>query len=103
MKYLSKREQLKDIIEKIVIPAIKKKDVDYYKLLIELIDRIGVSKEIVEDVLKSFIISGKVKEIRVLTIPDEKINNWLDDLIKEEKQTKKDLEVLECQKEQEIQ
>lgn len=98
MEYKSKRVILKELIEKYVIPGINKKDLDYYELVKGLVAEAGASKDIVEDVLKSYISNGAVKEIRILTISDGQIGNWLSDLVKEESEIKKDLEVLECQK-----
>jgi hypothetical protein len=91
-KYISKKEKLKEVIKKYIIPGVQKTDLDYYKILSELVREVGLSMEITEDTLKDFIRSGLLKEVRVITLPDEKVESWLEEQIKTEKEIKKELE-----------
>jgi len=95
MGYQSQRNRISEIIQKSVIQFLKQKDLDYYKVLDEVCNEIGCSKSIAEDVLKTFISSGKIKEIRILTIPDEKVQSWFEEMREREKETKEDLNKVE--------
>jgi hypothetical protein len=89
--YKSVKEKVKEDLEKIIIPAIKKKDLDYYRVVGAIASRESCSKIIVEDLLKTFIDSGYIKEIRILTITDDKIQDFLDELKLIEKEVQEEL------------
>jgi hypothetical protein len=86
------REQIKQQIEQRILPYLKKQDLDYYKVLDGLSADIGASRNMIEAVLRSFINSNKMKEIRTLTLPDEEVGDWLKDITEEEKQQKEEIE-----------
>jgi ferritin len=85
MKYESQDEKISKYIKDLVIPAIKRKDLDYNQLVKKLCVELGVKEERVESVLKRFIDAGEMKEERILTITDDKIPDMLK-LIKEEEE-----------------
>lgn len=86
--YKTKREQITSFIERYVLTGVKNRDLNYYKLVEGLAIETGSSSSMVEDILRGFIKSGKLKEIRVLTIPDKEIDTFLDNLKKMEKERK---------------
>ena len=93
--YQTIREKIKLFIDKHIIPAVKKKDLDYYKVVNGVSSELGVTQNMVLDVLKDFTNSRKLAEVRVLTIPSGQVQGFLQELHNEEKQTKKDLEELD--------
>jgi hypothetical protein len=91
MKYITKDEKLKEFIENKIIPVIKTKDLDYYKLLSYIEEHTGYSKSRIDEALLVYIRSKRIKEIRLLTVPDEKIEDWLE-LQKEHEKIKEETE-----------
>ena len=89
-KYISTREKVVDYIENNILLFLKQKDLDYYEVVKIIKMKTNCSENLIETTLKDFIDSGKIKEIRVLTIPDEQIGKWLKDLKEMEEQRKKD-------------
>lgn len=75
--YKSKREQIKEVIENFVIPGIIKNDIDYNKVIDGIAKETGASKVLVVEMLQYYINNGDIAELRILTIPKEKIDNWL--------------------------
>lgn len=95
MSYQSQRERIKRYIEDKILPYVKKKDLSYYKVVNGISGDLGVSISMVEDVLKNFIDTNKIKEIRQLTIQDHEIPHWMEEekeraKSKEEEQGKMD-------------
>lgn len=94
MGYQSIRAKIAKHLENRVLPYLKKQDLDYYKVIDGLSSDVGCSKNMIKDVLNSFIDSNKIKEIRVLTIPDEQIKDWLNGLKQDTKQDEQNKEFL---------
>lgn len=95
MGYQSQRDKIKETIEKYVVPFINEKDLEYDKVLSNLSEELSCSKGMVEDVLQTFISSGKIKEIRILTIPDQEVTSWLKEQKDKEEKLKKELKEFE--------
>lgn len=95
MGYQTQRQKISEFLEKKIIPFIKKRgDIDYYKLIEGMVNDLGVSKSMVEDCIKTYINNNTITEHRVLTISKEEVKHWLEELSKEEKQIKEDLETI---------
>ena len=88
MAYQTKRERTINIVENIIIPAIKKSvgDVDYYEVLKAISTRAKITNKEAESVVEEFIINNILKEVRILTIPDEEVSDWLKDYFDKEKE-----------------
>jgi len=82
----NKRERAAGIIEDLVIPAIKKKDLDYNKTLNYISGKSGISVKAAEEILKTAILTGKIKEVRVLTVSDHEVDGFLKEMVKREKE-----------------
>jgi predicted membrane chloride channel (bestrophin family) len=89
MAYLSKKELIKvtTMIDTVILPMILKRDLDYDKVVNGMVQRLHIDKENIENVLNSYIQDNKIQEVHTLTIPDEKIKDWLD-LVREEEEDK---------------
>ena len=85
-KYKSQNEKVKEIIEKYILPAIKNKDLDYEKTLSFIASESGVSRSTAQDVLLSYIQSGRIAELHLLALPDSKLDEWIKDIKKIEKE-----------------
>ena len=92
MGYITNKEKVKDYIEKNILEFIKKKEINYYKTIDLIKLRTNASQNMVEEILKSFINSGSIREIRYLTIPEDQIVPWLKELKEMEEETRKILE-----------
>lgn len=90
MKYESKKEQISKFIEDNVIPAVKRKDLDYDKVIKGIADQFGTTEDIVNNIIKRFVSLGKLAECHVLTIRDDEIKDWLVELEREQKEKKED-------------
>jgi hypothetical protein len=86
MKYFSKKDKIQEFIRERVIPAVKIKDLDYEKVVEEIQKKTLSERKMIEEVIGSFV-PKEMKEIRILTIPDEEINDWLSAIVKNEKET----------------
>ena len=89
-KYISTREKVMDYIENNILLFLKQKDLDYYEVIKIIKIKTSCSENLIKNILKDYINSGKIKEIRVLTIPDEQIGEWLKNLKEMEEQKEKD-------------
>lgn len=87
--YKPNNDRLKDYFDKTVIPSLKEVDIDYYKLIDVISLDLGISETKVNDMLERYKKAKKIKEIRILTIPDELLNDSLD-FIARKKQVKKE-------------
>lgn len=85
--YESKRDKVIRYVNDFVIPSIQKKDLDYNLLVSDLCGQFGVSKEVVNEIFQMFMRSGKIKEVRVLTLPDNLVIDWL----KKDRELKQDI------------
>ena len=72
-KYLPQRAKVLMFIEQYIIPTIKKRDLDYYEVV----------KGLSQECLQQQIDAGKIKEDRILTIPDNEISSFLEKLRKD--------------------
>ncbi|MBU1121968.1 MAG: hypothetical protein KKF54_04650 [Candidatus Omnitrophica bacterium] len=89
-KYTTTRQKVKDYIETNILSFLKQKDLNYNKV-IELVKlKTSCSENLIQDILKEFINSGKINEIHILTIPDDKIDEWLQEIREMEAQKKID-------------
>lgn len=95
MSYQSKREKLANIINSKLLSTVRKGDLNYYKVVTLLMNETYASENIVKDALDVAIKSGKMKEIRLLTINDEEVEDWLTKLRKHEVETKKEKSKIE--------
>jgi len=77
-KYISSREKIKDFIENVIMEKIILQDLDYKETVKYIMVKEGVSKKVVEELLNLYIENKRIKEIRVLTISDEKIPDFLE-------------------------
>lgn len=91
--YVTQREKVSEYITKYIIPALKLKDLDYYETVKYIAGIIGASESLVENVLSGFAASGKLREVRLLTI----LENELNDFIKDMKQREKDIKEVDEQ------
>lgn len=94
MAYKPQNELAKEFMEKIVIPALEDRDLDYYKLISTAMSDFNIKSKVIEDLLDNFIKADKIKELRILTIPDRK----LQDSIKKDNIKEKDLSPEETEK-----
>jgi hypothetical protein len=91
-KYTSNRERLMDFIENTIIPTIKEqKDMNYYKLIDGLSEHFKVKKSLVESIINEYIDRKHIIEYRVLSIPEEKVDDWLNQTIRKKHQTTKEI------------
>lgn len=90
MVYFSNKKKVEDILTKIIIPSLRKKDIDYDKLIQAIMSETLVSRNIIEDIIKTHI-PNEIKEIHILTIPEEKIDGLLKELREEENSMLQDL------------
>ena len=86
MSYQTQREKIKSFIDKNILQKMENKTLDYYKVIGIVAGEVGVSKRAVKDALKSYILTGKLVELRELSIPlgNEKSGDAFDNLIKKE-------------------
>lgn len=90
MVYISEKKKVKDLLDNKVIPMIKKKDVDYNKLVDAVCKETGSTQRLVKEILQTAINTNQIKEIRVLTIPDEELDDFFQEHYKEEKRIVED-------------
>lgn len=90
MSYQTQREKVKTMVEEKIIPAIRLgKDLDYNLVLEALASNCGTSLSMAEEVLRGFMQTKQIKEIRILTICDEQIVDFLKEVkLKELKDSK---------------
>lgn len=58
-----------------VYPAMDFLGVDYQKTISKIASEIGSSESMVEDVLRSIVQTGKIKEIRSLELPEQEVED----------------------------
>lgn len=77
--YIPIKAKVSNFIEKYVLPAVTfQKDLDYDKVVDGIVESLKVNRNIVESVLNDFIVMNKLKKFSVLTIPDTKVNEFLE-------------------------
>ena len=100
MSYQTQREKIKNFFMEKVYPAMDFLGIDYQKTISKIASEVGSSESMVEDVLRSIIQTGKIKEIRSLELPEQEIEERkkrkLEQIQSEIKSA--GLEVKECQK-----
>jgi len=87
MSYQTNRAKIINFANDKIVPLLKEKDLEYKEVVQIISENVGCSSEMVIDGLKT-LIPNKIKEIHVLTIPDEEVTNWLRDRINKEKECK---------------
>ena len=95
MAYKTQREKIKQYIKEKIIPAIKKQDIDYYKLVDAMKRDLGVSENIIKEEVEMIGRSVGIKEIRIFTISDEKIKPFFESIVSEEKAAERTLREIE--------
>lgn len=105
MAYISEKRKISDFIEKHILPLIIRNDYSYYDVLELIVKQTKASKRSAKEVLDGFIETKEIKEMRILTVPDEKLDTALSLKFEEEKEKiekdneiKKDLELLKNDK-----
>lgn len=96
--YKSKREEIKEFINKKVLPLLKNEDLDYTKLINAIAHETSSGLYMVEEILNNYIEAGAIKKIITLTIPDSNLPSFMDylkDKRERDNQTKKDLKELD--------
>ena len=92
MKYKSKREEITNFINDVFLPTlIRTQDMEYSKTISEIAMKTSSSKYMVEEALNIFIDNGKVIKTTILTIPEDKIIDYLKSQ-KEEEEIKEESE-----------
>lgn len=100
MAYKSQREKVIELIERYVIPGLGERDLEYYTLIDGISIQVGTTKGAVIEILNSYISSGKIKEVRVLTIPDSEVGNFIEKLMAKQRNLKEmDQEMLKIEQE----
>lgn len=79
MAYTSKKERIKKVIDDKLLKHLSKIDLDYYKVRTAIATDLGVSLNDVSEMIDNYISAGKIKEHRIITIPDESVQDWLKD------------------------
>ena len=82
MSYIlkDKRELAKNIILQKILPALKVRDLDYKKVEDYICSETGCISKEVEIIIGELVLQKKIKEIRILTIPDSEINSFVKEL-----------------------
>ena len=91
-RYKTKEEKINEFIDKAILPALQKQDLDYDKVVQAVCHELGINENNVDQVIKRFIQMGKIKEIHILTIPDEQVEGFLKEYFEEERKQKKEAE-----------
>ena len=94
MVYISNKQKIEDILIRVIIPALKNKDLDYEKTIQAIMTETLSSRGIVEEALRKHI-PNEIQESHTLHFPNEKVASLLDELRKQETELKKELEVLD--------
>lgn len=92
MAYKTKKDLVDDWIGR-TIEYLKSnnKDVDYEKLIAEIQGNVKCSRGIIEQQISNAIHLKKLKEIHILTICDEEIPKFLDNIREREKQVAQEI------------
>lgn len=90
-QYESQEEKINNFLDNKIIPILKKKDLDHDKVIKAICLELGIKKEKVEQSISNLIELGKIKEIHILTIPNDQLDNWLKDFFEKEKEEKKEV------------
>ena len=85
MKYFTKREKIDQLIIEQIIPCVNNSDLDYEKTLHEIMNKMNCSRNAAEDSLRSHI-PNHIKEVHILTIPESKVEDWLESIKKRKEQ-----------------
>lgn len=91
-KYESQEEKISSFFKEKILPALKKQDLDYNKVVNLISVELGVKEEKIKQTISKFIKLGEVKELHTLTIPDDQVDDWLKDLSKTEKEIQDEIQ-----------
>lgn len=86
MVYQSKQERINQFITQKIIPLLSNKDLDFNEVVIVVMENCLCNRELAIQELQRLISFKKIKEIHVLTIPDEQIGSWINQMVKTEKE-----------------
>lgn len=100
MVYITKREQreFNRFFEQFILPKLKLKDLDLDKVLSAISFELGIDNDKLKFCFDELEKQGKIKIIKIITIPDQHIDKFLDDLKKtneELKELDKEMERIE--------
>jgi len=87
MVYITNKQKMLDFITNQIIPCIKNRDLDYQKTIAAICAETHSTINLAEEMLKT-LIPTQIKEIHILTIPDEKVKTWLDEMKETDKEIK---------------
>jgi len=91
-KYQSQDEKINNFLQNAILPALREKDLDYKKLVKTMCFDLGVKENRVIEALNNLIEMEKIKEIRILTINDDQIDDYVKNLSKKDKEIKEDFQ-----------
>lgn len=89
MVYFSNKQKVRNIIETVIIPSLKHRDLDYEKTVLALMNETCSQRGVIEEILKSF--SDKIEEVRILTLPKEKVIGLIQELREQEQKTEEEI------------
>lgn len=90
-KYESQEAKINSFLESVIIPALEVNDLDYNKVVKNVAFEKGVKEDKVKQSLQILIEMGKIKEIHILTIPDEKFEGMLKNMATTRKEVEKEI------------
>lgn len=70
-----------------IIPCLKNRDLDYQKTIAAICAETHSTINLAEEMLRT-LIPNQIKEIHLLTIPDEKVKSWLEEMQETNKEIK---------------
>jgi hypothetical protein len=77
-RYISKREQVNNFFNDVVVKLVSERDLDKAKLIIWIASKTLASPKLIEETLNNFVVLGKLKiEKDCITIPDEAVVDFL--------------------------
>lgn len=96
-QYESQDEKVNNFLENTLLPLIKEanKDIEFNEVVQQCSLHLNVKEEKIKEGLNRFIKSGKIKEIHIITIPDSEVQDWLNNLVKKDKEVNEELKELE--------
>lgn len=93
MAYQSKLDRIHRFIEKNVLPALEGRDLDVVKVINVICIETGVSESKARECLNRYIDAKIIqKDGSILTIPDEKVDDWYAKLKEREKKEREEEE-----------
>lgn len=83
MKYESTKAKVNKLIEDFILPEIRTKELDYYKVISFIKLKTGASDVLIKETIEAFISQGKIMEYRALMLPNDKFINELEEHYKQ--------------------